>query len=65
MLQSEQPLNGEFGVRALTETLKGNLEKIVQHGKRADSIVRNMLQFSREGSGEHGFTDVNTVVGEP
>jgi signal transduction histidine kinase len=44
--------------------LKGNLEKIVQHGKRADSIVRNMLQFSREGSGEHGFTDVNTVVEE-
>jgi PAS domain S-box-containing protein len=65
MLQSEQPLDGKFGVRALTETLKGNLEKIVQHGKRADSIVRNMLQFSREGSGEHGFTDVNTVVGEP
>src|SRR5207244_1832059 len=38
--------------------------KIVQHGKRADSIVRNMLLFSREGSGEHGLTEINTVVEE-
>jgi len=64
MLQSEQPIDGKSGVRALTETLKGNLEKIVQHGKRADSIVRNMLLFSREGSGEHRPTDINTVVDE-
>ena len=64
MLQSGPPLDGKSGVGALAETLKGNLEKIVQHGKRADSIVRNMLQFSREGSGEHGFTDINTVVEE-
>jgi signal transduction histidine kinase len=64
MLQSRQPLDGKSGVRALAETLKGNLEKIVQHGKRADSIVRNMLLFSREGSGEHGFTDINAVVEE-
>ena len=63
MLQSG-PLGGKSGVRALAETLKGNLEKIVQHGKRADSIVRNMLLFSREESGEHGFTDINTVVEE-
>ena len=64
MLQSEPPLDGKSGVRALTETLKGNLEKIVQHGKRADSIVKNMLLFSREGSGEHGLTEINTVVDE-
>jgi len=37
----------------ITQTLKTNLEKVVQHGKRADSIVKNMLQHSREGSGEH------------
>ncbi|MGZ3296881.1 MAG: GAF domain-containing protein, partial [Xanthobacteraceae bacterium] len=35
----------------LTHMLKGNLEKVVQHGKRADSIVKNMLLHSREGSG--------------
>jgi len=64
MLQSEPPLDGKSGVRALTETLKGNLEKIVQHRKRADSIVKNMLLFSREGSGEHGLTEINTVVDE-
>ena len=37
----------------LAQCLKGNLEKVVQHGKRADSIVKNMLLHSREGSGEH------------
>src|SRR5581483_2711856 len=39
-------------VGELTQLLKSNLEKIVQHGKRADSIVKNMLLHSREGSGE-------------
>src|SRR6201984_1210174 len=39
-------------VDELTGLLKDNLEKIVQHGKRADSIVKNMLLHSREGSGE-------------
>ena len=34
----------------LAQMLKGNLEKVVQHGKRADSIVKNMLLHSREGS---------------
>ena len=37
----------------LTGMLRGNLEKVVQHGKRADGIVKNMLLHSREGSGEH------------
>src|SRR5204862_5223491 len=36
----------------LTHMLKGNLEKVVQHGKRADLIVKNMLQHSRESSSE-------------
>ena len=44
--------------------LQGNLEKIVQHGKRADSIVKNMLLHSREGSGEHRPVDINAVVEE-
>jgi len=39
-------------VDELTGMLKDNLEKVVQHGKRADSIVKNMLLHSREGSGE-------------
>jgi signal transduction histidine kinase len=44
--------------------LKGNLEKVVQHGKRADSIVKNMLLHSREGSGEHRPVDINAIVEE-
>jgi signal transduction histidine kinase len=48
----------------LAETLKGNLDKIVQHGKRADSIVKNMLLHSRSGSGEHRPVDVNALVEE-
>lgn len=51
-------------VAELTHMLKGNLEKVVQHGKRADSIVKNMLLHSREGSGEHRPADINAVVEE-
>ncbi|RUU96570.1 GAF domain-containing protein [Mesorhizobium sp. M6A.T.Cr.TU.017.01.1.1] len=48
----------------LSDMLKGNLDKVVQHGKRADSIVRNMLLHSRSGSGEHRPVDINAVVEE-
>jgi two-component system, NtrC family, sensor kinase len=48
----------------LATTLRGNLDKIVRHGKRADSIVKNMLLHSREGSGEHRPVDINGLVEE-
>jgi two-component system NtrC family sensor kinase len=48
----------------LTGLLQDNLGKVVQHGKRADSIVKNMLQHSREGSGERRSADINALVGE-
>ena len=51
-------------VEELTGMLKSNLEKVVQHGKRADSIVKNMLLHSREGSGEHRPADINALVEE-
>src|SRR6516165_2207167 len=51
-------------VDELTGLLKENLGKVVQHGKRADSIVRNMLLHSREGTGERRSADINTLVGE-
>lgn len=44
--------------------LKDNLQKIVQHGKRADSIVKNMLLHSRGGGGEHRLVNVNALVEE-
>jgi two-component system, NtrC family, sensor kinase len=51
-------------VDELTKLLKVNLEKVVQHGKRADSIVKNMLLHSREGSGEQRPADINTLLDE-
>ncbi|HEY2211084.1 MAG TPA: GAF domain-containing protein [Bradyrhizobium sp.] len=51
-------------VDELTAMLKDNLEKVVQHGKRADSIVKNMLLHSREGSGEHRPADINALLDE-
>ena len=51
-------------ITELTEMLRGNLDKVVQHGKRADSIVKNMLLHSRQGSGEHRLVDVNVLVEE-
>jgi len=44
--------------------LKINLQKINEHGKRADSIVKNMLQHSRSGSGEKQLTDINQLCEE-
>jgi PAS domain S-box-containing protein len=51
-------------VEELTGTLKDNLGKVEQHGKRADSIVKNMLLHSRDGSGEHRPADINALVDE-
>ena len=51
-------------IAELTDTLRGNLDKIAQHGKRADSIVKNMLLHSREGSGERRSVNVNALVEE-
>ena len=58
----DQKMRGDVG--ELTQMLKSNLEKVVQHGKRADSIVKNMLLHAREGSGEHRSADINALVEE-
>jgi signal transduction histidine kinase len=51
-------------INELTDTLRSNLDKVMQHGKRADAIVKNMLLHSRAGSGEHRPVDINTLVEE-
>jgi two-component system NtrC family sensor kinase len=56
--------NTREDVDELTGLLKNNLQKIVEHGKRADSIVKNMLLHSREGSGEHRPADINALIDE-
>jgi GAF domain-containing protein len=60
--QLSDTVRGE--VNDLTGLLRDNLEKVVQHGKRADSIVKNMLLHSREGSGDHRPADINALVDE-
>jgi signal transduction histidine kinase len=51
-------------INELTGTLKSNFDKVVHHGRRADAIVKNMLQHSREGTGEHRVIDINALVEE-
>jgi two-component system, NtrC family, sensor kinase len=46
------------------ETLTSNLEKIAEHGKRADGIVKSMLEHSRGGSGERRSVDLNGLIEE-
>ena len=51
-------------INEIANMLQGNLDKVVQHGKRADAIVKNMLLHSRQGSGEHRPVDINALVDE-
>jgi C4-dicarboxylate-specific signal transduction histidine kinase len=50
--------------RELLTDIDQNLEKISHHGKRADSIVKGMLQHSRSGDGKKEPTDLNTLTDE-
>jgi two-component system, NtrC family, sensor kinase len=50
--------------RQVAADIRGNLEKVNQHGKRADSIVKSMLQHSRTSSGEKEPTDINALADE-
>lgn len=59
-LSHEQKQN----VYALTDELLQNHEKIVTHGKRAENIVKNMLQHSRKSNGTKELTDINALVDE-
>ena len=63
-LKTEPRRKGACEINELMDTLRGNLDKVVQHGKRADAIVKNMLLHSREGSGEHRPVDINALVEE-
>ena len=51
-------------ISEIADMLQSNLDKVVQHGKRADAIVKNMLLHSRQGSGEHRPVDINALVDE-
>ena len=50
--------------KAIANEIKQNLEKINHHGKRADAIVKGMLQHSRTSSGQKELTDINALCDE-
>lgn len=50
--------------KAIADDVKQNLEKINHHGKRADAIVKSMLQHSRTSTGKKQSTDINTLTDE-
>jgi signal transduction histidine kinase len=51
-------------INQITDTLRDNLDKVVQHGKRADAIVKSMLLHSRQESSEYRSVDINVIVEE-
>lgn len=56
---------GNYGeVKTIAEDLKTNQQKISQHGKRADFIVKGMLQHSRTSTGERQLTNINLLADE-
>ncbi|HSR18092.1 MAG TPA: HAMP domain-containing sensor histidine kinase, partial [Ignavibacteriaceae bacterium] len=61
-VKNELQNNNNEEVLAILEDLKQNLEKINQHGKRADSIVKGMLLHSRGTSGEKVLTNINDLL---
>lgn len=63
-LEQETKVGQREEVLAIAADLKQNLEKIYHHGKRADAIVKSMLQHSRSSSGEKQLTDINTLADE-
>src|SRR5438128_10404947 len=50
--------------KAIVDDVIENEQKIIHHGKRADSIVKGMLQHSRASTGKKELTDINSLVDE-
>src|SRR5258706_3040418 len=56
--------NNKEDAIAIADDVKQNLEKILHHGKRADGIVKGMLQHSRSSGGAKEPTDINKLADE-
>ena len=63
-LKNETLKGNDKEVLALADNIKANEEKIMLHGKRADAIVKGMLQHSRSSSGQKEPTDINALCDE-
>jgi len=55
-VQIDDRVRSEIG--ELADTIRDNLDKVVQHGKPTDAIAKNMLLHSWQGSGEHRPVDI-------
>ena len=51
-------------VKVIAQDIKQKLEKITHHGKRADAIVKGMLQHSRSSKGKKELTNINALADE-
>ena len=63
-MKSELEKGNKEDAIAIVEDVRQNLEKILHHGKRADAIVKGMLQHSRTSSGQKELTDINVLADE-
>ena len=63
-MQEEIDNNNFDEVKAIAQDVQENLTKILHHGKRADGIVKGMLQHSRTSTGAKELTDINALVDE-
>jgi len=63
-LEEEVKKGNLVEIKTLAKDIKSNEKKIIQHGKRADAIVKGMLQHSRTSSGKKELTDINALTDE-
>ena len=63
-MKDEMEKGNHEDAKAIADDVKQNLEKINHHGKRADAIVKGMLQHSRSSSGKKEPTDINALADE-
>jgi signal transduction histidine kinase len=63
-LKSELAVGNLNSAKEIADNIKENEEKIYQHGRRADAIVKGMLQHSRTSSGQKELTDINALTEE-
>jgi signal transduction histidine kinase len=63
-LQQEVKKENLDGIKSIAKDIKENQEKINHHGKRAEAIVKGMLQHSRASSGQKELTDINALCDE-
>ena len=61
---ASKSISERAGTDEIINDLEENLKKISDHGKRADSIVKGMLQHSRTSTGKKEFTDINALTEE-